>query len=178
MFFHVRDLALKPAQYDVVLEPGKMDFLDSKVRQKGPLHVTGKAELASEMLGEIRIRAHVTVEMEVDCDRCLEPAAFPIEEDFVLLYRPMADSAAEEAELDEDESEVGFYEGDGVELNDVLQEYVLLALPMQRLCSEDCKGICPRCGQNRNQQRCQCDEKAVDERWSSLKQLPLKQMKQ
>lgn len=171
MFFHVRDLALKPAPFDLVLEPGKVDFLDPKVRQKGPLYVRGKAELASEMLGEIRIRAHVKVEMEADCDRCLEPAACPIEEDFVLLYRPMADSAAEEAELDADESEVGFYEGDGLELNDVLREYVLLALPMQRLCSEACKGICPDCGQNRNQDACQCTAKAVDDRWAALKQL-------
>jgi uncharacterized protein len=171
VFFHVRDLALKSAQFDVVLEPGKVDFMDPKVRQKGPLYAKGKAELASEMLGEIRIRAHVKVEMEADCDRCLEPATFPIEEDFVLLYRPMADSAAEEAELDEDESEVGFYEGDGVELNDVLREYLLLALPMQRLCSEACKGICPDCGQNLNQQQCGCAAKKVDDRWEALKQL-------
>ena len=171
MFFHVRDLALKPAQFDVTLEPGKVDFLDPKVRQKGPLHATGKVDLASEMLGEVRIRAHVKVEMEADCDRCLEPAPVAIEEDFVLLYRPMADSVGEEAELDEDESEVGFYEGDGVELNDVLREYVLLALPMQRLCSEACKGICPDCGQNRNQNACQCAAKAGDDRWAALKQL-------
>ena len=83
----------------------------------------------------------------------------------------MADSVGEEAELDEDESEVGFYEGDGVELNDVLREYVLLALPMQRLCSEACKGICPDCGQNRNQNACQCAAKAGDDRWAALKQL-------
>jgi uncharacterized protein len=171
VFFHVRDLALKPAQFDVALEPGKVDFLDPKIRQKGPLHATGRVELASEMLGEIRIRAHVKVEMEADCDRCLEPAGFPIEEDFVLLYRPMAESVAEEAELDADESEVGFYEGDGLELNDVLREYVLLALPMQRLCSEVCKGICPDCGQNLNQQSCQCAAKVADDRWAALKQL-------
>ncbi len=51
---------------------------------------------------------------------------------------------------------MGFYEGDGVELNDVLREFVLLTLPMQRVCSEDCKGICPECGQNRNQKECAC----------------------
>jgi uncharacterized protein len=130
------------------------------------------------MLGEVRIRAHVKVEMEADCDRCLEPATFPIDENFVLMYRPMADSAAEEAELDADESEVGFYEGDGLELSDVLREYVLLGLPMQRLCSEACKGICPDCGQNLNQGQCPCEEKVMDDRWSSLKQLRLKQLKQ
>jgi uncharacterized protein len=171
VFFNVRDLALKPALFDLALEPGKVDFLDPKVRQKSLLYAKGKAELASELLDEIRIRAQVKVEMEADCDRCLEPAPFSIDEEFVLLYRPMADSEAEEAELDEDESQVGFYEGDGLELNDVLRENVLLALPMQRLCSEDCKGICPECGQNRNQNACQCVAKAMDDRWAVLKQL-------
>lgn len=171
MFFHVRELALKAAPFDVTLDPGKVDFLDPKVRQKGPLHATGKAELASEMLEEIRIRGHVRVEMEADCDRCLEPAACTVDEDFLLLYRPVAEDTAEEAELDPKEADIGFYEGDGVELNEVLREYVLLALPMQRLCSEACQGICPVCGQNRNQQACQCQGQPMDDRWAALKQM-------
>ena len=69
---------------------------------------------------------------------------------------------------------MGFYEGDGLELNDVLREFVLLALPMQRLCKEDCVGICPVCGQNRNKQACQCQTAATDDRWSALKEVVLK----
>jgi uncharacterized protein len=66
---------------------------------------------------------------------------------------------------------MGFYEGDGLELNDVLREEILLALPMQRVCREDCKGICPVCGQNRNQNECRCHTETVDDRWAALKQL-------
>ena len=56
-----------------------------------------------------------------------------------------------------------------MELNDVLREFVLLALPMQRVCSEDCKGICPVCGQNRNQKECQLPVRTrVDDRWAAL----------
>ena len=67
--------------------------------------------------------------------------------------------------------EVGYYEGNGLPLNDVLREVVLLALPMQLVCSEDCKGICPVCGQNRNQRACGCQPVAADDRWSKLKDL-------
>ena len=63
------------------------------------------------------------------------------------------------------------YEGDGLELNDVLREFVLLALPMQKLCNENCKGICPVCGQNRNQNECRCQNAADDNRWAALKEL-------
>ena len=73
--------------------------------------------------------------------------------------------------IDAEEAEMGFYEGDGLELNDVLREFVLLALPMQRLCSENCKGICPECGQNRNQNECSCRTTVVDNRWAALKEL-------
>jgi len=54
------------------------------------------------------------------------------------------------------ETEVGFYDGDGLELSEVLREQILLSLPMQRVCGEGCKGICPVCGQNRNLVECLC----------------------
>lgn len=171
MFFHVRELALKPGRFDVELGPGQIDFLDPKVRQKSPLKASGQAELVSDSLGEIRVKGHLNVDMETDCDRCLDPAACTVDGDFELYYRPVEEGYGEEKALDESEAEMGFYEGNGVELNDTLREYVLLAMPMQKLCSEGCKGLCPECGQNRNQQACQCQVKAVDDRWAALKEM-------
>jgi uncharacterized protein len=109
--------------------------------------------------------------MEADCDRCLEAARFPIDSDFALYYRPVAEGYGDEKEIDSGEAEMGFYEGDGVELNDVLREFILLTLPMQRVCRESCKGICPLCGQNRNQKECQCHAETSDDRWAALKSL-------
>jgi uncharacterized protein len=59
-------------------------------------------------------------------------------------------------------------------LKDILREFVLLSLPMQRICREDCHGICPVCGQNRNQAGCACESKKMDDRWSALKKLQVK----
>jgi DUF177 domain-containing protein len=169
VFFHVRDLEIRAGRFDVELPPGVIEFLDPKLRQAGSLVATGKAELVTGPLGEIRVKGHVRVQMEADCDRCLEPARFPIDSDFELYYRPVAEGYGEETAIDAGEAEMGFYEGDGVELNEVLREFVLLTLPMQRLCREDCKGICPECGQNRNQKECQCQASAIDDRWQALK---------
>ena len=171
MFFHIRELELKARPFDVTLEPGVIEFLDPKLRQAGPLRASGVAELVIDLLGEIRVKGHVKVLMEADCDRCLEPASYPVDGDFELYYRPVAEGYGEEKAIDEGEAEMGFYEGDGVELNDVLREFVLLTLPMQRVCSEDCKGICPECGQNRNQKQCACQTASADDRWAALKHL-------
>jgi uncharacterized protein len=170
MFFDVRDLEVRAGRFDVVLGPGELQFLDPKLRQTGPLTATGKVELVTPALGEIRVSGHVSVAMEADCDRCLEPAPCPIDADFDLVYAPLAIApSSEEVELDPDEAEMGFYEGDGIELNDVLREYILLALPVKRVCREDCKGLCPVCGQSRNQKECACHAVAVDDRWEALK---------
>jgi uncharacterized protein len=121
---------------------------------------------------EIRVRGHLHTRMEFNCDRCLEPAAFAIDGDFDLIYRPAAYSPeTEEVNLKDAESEVGFYEGDGLELADVIREQVLLSLPMHRICRDDCKGICPVCGQNRNTLACNCHAEVVDDRWAGLKKL-------
>ena len=171
MFFRVRDLEIRAGRFDVEIPPGTIDFLDPKIRQGGPLKARGTVELSAVALGEIRVKGHVAVRMAADCDRCLEPAQCPIDADFELFYRPLEEGFGEEKTLDEEEAQMGFYDGDGLELNDVLREQVLLALPMQRVCSEDCKGICPICGQNRNQNECRCHSETVDDRWAALKQL-------
>jgi DUF177 domain-containing protein len=173
VFFSVRELELRKAHFDVAIPPGEIEFFDKKLRQAGPLHADGDVELLGNTLGEIRVRGHVKAMLEADCDRCLETARFPLESDFDLFYRPAPQHAhaGEEVEIDDSESEVAFYEGSGLELNDILREHVLLSLPMQRVCRETCKGICPVCGQNRNQVECGCEMKLMDDRWSALKNL-------
>jgi uncharacterized protein len=110
--------------------------------------------------------------MGASCDRCLGSARFPIDGSFDLFYRPMSFIARdEEVEIDEGEAELGFYEKDGLELEDILREQVMLALPMQRVCGESCKGICPTCGKNRNENECACAPAAGDTRWSALRDL-------
>ncbi len=171
MFLHIRELQLGRVRFEETWEPGAIEFYDPQIRQTAPITATGSADL-SEALMEIRVNGHLATRMEIACDRCLEPASFPIDTDFHLLYRPAAYGPEhDEVNLERAESEVGFYEGDGVELSDVVREQVLLSLPMQRVCAETCKGICPVCGQNRNVTECHCQVQAVDDRWAGLKNL-------
>lgn len=173
MFITVKELETQDVGFSVALAPGEIEFID-RLRQRGELVARGKAELRSDTLEEIRVFGHLHVPMEADCDRCLEPAAFEVDGDFDFCYRPVKfaqPASREEVELGGAESEVAFYEGGGLELNDVLREYILLSVPMRKLCRPDCKGICPVCGQNRNTVSCGCREKPADDRWAALKRM-------
>lgn len=172
MILSVKELELRKVRFDETFEPGRIDFAGEELEQAGPLSVKGTAEMLENSDGEIRIRGDYRVEMESQCDRCLGRARFPLAESFDLFYRPAAEIARdEEVAIDEGEAEIGFYEGGGIELEDILREQVLLALPMQRVCEEACKGICPVCGRNRNEGECGCSPVVVDDRWSALRQL-------
>lgn len=171
MFLSLRELELKRIPFELQIPPGRIEFAD-ELTQVTPIAVKGAAELVSDVLGEIRVSGKLRVTMEAACDRCVEPATLPMETDFDLIYRP--DESGEpvgEVHVSEGESEIGFYSGDGLELDDILLEQIVLALPMQKVCSAGCKGICPSCGQNRNLTSCGCESKpAVESQWASALQ--------
>lgn len=174
MFFSLQELEIKKVRFDTAFSPGEIQY-EEGLRQATPLQVAGSAELLAHTLGEIRIQGHLSVRMRSECDRCLEPAEFPIDTNLDLFYRPAVRADFEEdIEIDAGESEIAFYDGGGIKLEDVLREYILLSMPMQRTCREDCRGICPVCGQNLNVQQCGCEAKPVDDRWAALKKVQLK----
>src|ERR1019366_7650338 len=161
MFLSVKEMELRKIRFDETFQPGRIDFAGEDLEQSSPLHVAGSAEELAHSDGEVRIQGKYTVEMAAECDRCLGRARFPLDGGFDLYYRSVSAIAREE------EVEIGFYEGGGLELEDILREQVLLALPMQRTCRENCKEICPACGRNRNETTCDCRTESSDDRWGA-----------
>jgi len=151
MEFKVSELEREPIEFDLALPPGRVD--------RGPKHV----------VADIRLRGKFSGKFEVPCARCVEPVDIPLAAEFDLIFRPVgADSDAPERSITAPETEIGYYQRDSLLLEDVLREQVLLSLPVRTLCKPDCKGLCPRCGQNRNSQDCSCDEGPSDPRWEAL----------
>jgi uncharacterized protein len=172
MYLSIKELELRKLRFDTTFEPGAIDFAGEDLVQSSPLHATGTAELLEHSDGELRVQGQYEVVVEAQCDRCLGQARFPLKASFDLYYLPAAVIAREEeVAIDEDEAEIAFYEGSGMELGDILREQVLLALPMQRVCDQACKGICPVCGGNRNDCQCESGPAVADERWSALRNL-------
>lgn len=174
MLLSIKELEVRKFPFAVTWKPGEFDFSDTGATQKGPMAAEGVAELLPHTGGEVRIKGSVKTELETECDRCLGRAVFPIEAQFDLFYRPEDSVQGEdEVAIDSGEAEMGFYKPPGIELEDVLREQVLLQLPMQRICKEECKGICPLCGSNRNETECHCEAHPGDDRWTALKNLHL-----
>jgi uncharacterized protein len=174
MEFKVSELEREPIEFDLQLPPGAVELGD-EAEQRGNLATSGLAEVIHEHRGpkdivaDIRLRGRFAGRFQVPCARCVEPVEIPLESDFDLIFRPaVADSEPTERSITAPETEIGYYQKDSLLLEDVLREQVLLSLPVRTLCKPDCKGLCPRCGQNRNSQVCSCDEGPSDPRWEAL----------
>ena len=123
----------------------------------------------------IRIRGRIDGTAEGLCARCLDPVGKKLGGQLDLFYSPMDVIAqAEEVSIRREDTEIGFYEDEGLELETVIREQVLLWLPMRVLCDERCPGICPRCGAKRAAGACDCQETFTDSRWAALENLKLK----
>ncbi len=177
MLIRLQDLEVQKQEFQEEFRPGAID-LGSEVAQRTPIRTSGRAELIEEdhgrkvVIRDIRVVGRLATRVEVRCARCLEPVESAVESDFDLLYRPLgADAGRDEMGINQAETEIGYYRGEGLLLEDVLREQVLLATPARTLCREDCKGICPRCGRNRNLEACQCEDRPPHLRWEALKGL-------
>lgn len=121
---------------------------------------------------EIFLKGTLSVTLQQQCSRCLKIFDTEMKIDIDTLYRPSKEIDVEEHyELKSDELETAFYKNDEIDINDLLKEQILLNLPMKPLCSEQCKGLCPKCGTDLNITQCKCEVSEVDERLAVLKQL-------
>jgi uncharacterized protein len=152
-----------------VYEPEDLKLVDERVHLVAPATVNGKVRLSGQ---EVFVNGHLETRAQVECDRCLQPVELPVNTDFALEYitdTEYESSAA--AELTEDEMSVAVFDGEGIDVDEMVKEQVLLAVPSRMLCREDCKGICPECGVDRNTGTCNCVTDDIDPRWAALKNL-------
>jgi uncharacterized protein len=174
MFIKIKDLELRKLEFDESILPGIIEYGDD-FTQTAPLKTAGRAELLREHRGgkdiveDIRLVGSFSTEIETRCARCLEAVDNRVDERFDLVYRPLGvDARRDEASINEAETEIGYYQGEGLLLEDVLKEQILLALPVKLVCDAGCKGLCPHCGTNLNTGRCECVSTMSDPRWSAL----------
>jgi len=120
----------------------------------------------------VELEGELNANVEFNCDRCLNPTRVPVSQRFDLVYVPPL-GTGDETELGEDDLQVGFYRDQIIDLDDLVREQIELALPMSRVCREQCKGLCPVCGANLNDSQCNCTTTPVDPRWAALKEFKL-----
>jgi len=164
--------------FDEEFQPESFD-LGPDVRQQEKVATSGRANLVQEHTGtvgtldDIRVAGKLSTGLEILCARCLDPVQVPVNRDFDLLYRPAGSDIGEdkEVELQDRDAAISYYEGEGLELAEIVREQLLLAVPIKTVCREECKGLCPHCGKNLNTGECECAQSATDPRWEALKGL-------
>jgi uncharacterized protein len=125
----------------------------------------------------VHVRGQLKASVSTECGRCLEPYELPVGQELDLFYLPRAQGRPqeqeEEVELSDHEVVVGYYDGERLDLGEVIREQIVLGLPLRRLCREDCRGRCPSCGQDKNQGQCACPppEEPDDPRLAPLRKL-------
>jgi len=128
--------------------------------------------------GMFQVEGHVEAKTVLACSRCLAPVQWPLSTSFRLTFTRSLPGAGGEAppesrELEAEELGMVLFEGDEIDFRDVIQEQVIMALPMQPLCRSDCRGLCPRCGANLNAETCRCPGEDIDPRLAVLRNLKL-----
>ena len=149
------------------LYPEGEPALGEDARLVGPTEVDLQATRAAE---KVRLVGSLAATVAFECDRCLAPLSAKVEQSFDLLYLPPL-GVGEEHELHDDDLAIAFYQGQAIDLDDLVREQVELTLPMARLCGEACRGLCAECGANLNEGQCACAAEAIDPRWAALKDL-------
>lgn len=125
-----------------------------------PIAVKGKALVKP---GGVQLEAVAETKVRQVCSRCLEPfdqeMRIPVEESWAKVVSK------------DDLDTMPLSEGDTVDLTDLLMQDIISSLPIQPLCSANCRGLCQECGANLNRETCDCDKEQVDERFAALKDL-------
>jgi len=156
-------------RFDRTYPPSAFDTVEHDYRVVEPVELEFDLFKSNR---EFRLTGRVSTVLELACSRCLEPFTFAVDLPFDVLYLPHAENTGEgETEIGDDDLETGFYRDEVIDLGQLMREQFYLALPMKPLCREACAGLCPQCGANLNQSRCDCQPGWVDPRLNALRAL-------
>lgn len=147
-------------QFEEELDPAVYGFGEYTLTQ--PVRCQGKALHAE---GSFTVEGQYHTLAELCCSRCSQMFAMPVSGEFSVSF-----VAGTQVDWD-GEQDVYELNGDQADLGAVIAGEVFFSLPMQPLCREDCRGLCPHCGANLNETSCSCREEAIDPRWEKLKDL-------
>ncbi len=169
MRIELENLEGSKGDFAYVYNPEELNPVDERVKLTAPATVNGKVRLSGN---EVFVNGHFDTRAQVECDRCLKPIELPVSADFELEYITGSEyESTAVAELTEAEMSVAVFDGEALDVDEIVKEQILLAVPTRVLCGEDCKGICPECGVDRNTGECNCETKEIDPRWAALKNL-------
>lgn len=155
----IRDVDVKiRLDHDIDFEP--VEFLGESFTFEKPLHIKGSICNNSKSL---ELKAKVFGTMGANCARCREPLTVEVRFDIDEVIMQNADGL--------DDEDVIVIEGESIDIKEIVLYNFLMNVSGKYLCSDDCKGLCPKCGVNLNLESCTCDDDEIDPRWAKLAEI-------
>lgn len=155
----------KVAQISAPIEPQKFDYQGTsyELAKRDPV------ELTITNLGNksVMIEGSTNISLRLFCGRCLKEIVFPMEIDF----QKEIDFNLTEQERAENFDETNYIIGYNLDVDTLIYDEILINFPIRLLCSEDCKGLCKKCGANLNEKTCDCDTTVYDPRMSVIRDI-------
>ena len=139
------------------LEP--FEFEGEEIRAIEKVYVEGVAISENDV---IVINASIKTKLKLNCSRCLDTFIYPIDIDIEERFTN---------DIDLQQDGTMFVEGDSLDITEIIENCIISTLPIKRLCKDDCKGLCPECGVNKNVENCSCLDYDVDIRLAKLREL-------
>jgi len=126
----------------------------------------------------VEIDGDIETSVRLPCSRCLQPFETSLKPHFALTYMHQVtdgieDNEPQEVELSAEDTGIVYFQGEKINLNGTIQEQVVMEFPLRALCKQDCKGLCPKCGADLNEDLCDCDHRSSPGKFDVLKNLKL-----
>jgi DUF177 domain-containing protein len=142
--------------------------IEAWVHPKADVHVVLDADRRGQ---QVMMRGQAELEVEYSCARCLKEFEAELVAPIVILSDRRGTDDPRDEEALEQEGAVLYHEGVEIDLGPPIRDALILEVPQVALCRPDCRGLCPSCGQDRNERDCQCAQGGIDPRWEQLRQL-------
>jgi len=159
----------KDASFAHRYAPDELRLDEPDLRLVEPARVEGHIRRKGE---EVQVSGTLATTVETPCARCLKPVLIPIKAEFFERFVTAVSWRGEEQhELASEDLNLSVFDGETIELDDLVREEIELATPGRVFCREDCKGLCPVCGVDWNLKMCECGTREIDSRWEKLKEM-------
>jgi uncharacterized protein len=170
VIIEVGDLEDEPLHVNHTYPQGALPFRHEDAVLEEPVAVDFTLTHAAR---DLRLGGFLETAVRFTCARCLKQVPRRLATSFDLLYLPQPAGTAgpeEEIELKYDEMEVGFYDGQRLDVDLMVLEQIELSIPMRFVCREDCRGLCYRCGADLTEKACTCTADSGDSRLAVLRE--------
>ncbi len=165
MLVNLSDVLTSEGKVETVTVPLEMTSFDSRlgsfsIREKSPVDFT----FTNIGVDEAKVEGSIRLVLEAACDRCLSEVTVELN----LQFERVVTSPGKSTEDEEEDDPTEWMEGYQLNVEAFVYHEILVNWPVKILCNDDCKGVCPKCGQNRNVRDCGCDTFVPDPRMAVI----------